>query len=117
MDEIPIIEPGQSIALISEMTFHTTRKFRVRQEGVLHEAFLILYNGRYYAYRNQCRHAGTPLDWTPNQFFDETGDYLLCRTHGAIYQPDTGECAGGPCAGKRLHPIDVAVESGRIILK
>ena len=24
---------------------------------------------------------------------------LLCATHGAAYQPDTGECAGGPCRG------------------
>ena len=27
------------------------------------------------------------------------GQWLLCATHGAVYKPDTGECAGGPCRG------------------
>jgi nitrite reductase/ring-hydroxylating ferredoxin subunit len=39
------------------------------------------------------------LDWQPNRFFDETGRWLLCGTHGAVYWPDSGECAGGPCRG------------------
>ena len=39
------------------------------------------------------------MDWQPNRFFDDTGRWLLCGTHGAVYQPDTGECAGGPCRG------------------
>ena len=33
------------------------------------------------------------MDWQPNRFFDDTGRWLLCATHGAVYQPDTGECA------------------------
>lgn len=116
MDELPLIEPGQHIALISEMTFERTKKFRVRQDGDVYEAFLILYNGRYHAYRNQCRHAGTPLDWTPNQFFDETGEHLLCRTHGALYEPETGRCVAGPCPGKSLVRVNVEVQAGRIVV-
>jgi nitrite reductase/ring-hydroxylating ferredoxin subunit len=39
------------------------------------------------------------LDWQPNRFFDESGQWLVCGTHGAVYRPDSGECAGGPCRG------------------
>jgi nitrite reductase/ring-hydroxylating ferredoxin subunit len=39
------------------------------------------------------------MDWQPNQVFDATGRWLLCATHGALYRPDTGACAGGPCRG------------------
>ena len=38
------------------------------------------------------------MDWQPDRFFDDTGRWLLCGTHGAVYQPDTGECAAGPAA-------------------
>jgi len=39
------------------------------------------------------------MDWQPNRFFDDTGRWLLCGTHGAVYRPDSGECGGGPCRG------------------
>jgi nitrite reductase/ring-hydroxylating ferredoxin subunit len=39
------------------------------------------------------------MDFQPDQFFDASGRWLLCATHGAEYAPDTGECAGGPCRG------------------
>ena len=39
------------------------------------------------------------MDYQANRFFDSSGLYLMCATHGAIYRPQTGECAGGPCRG------------------
>jgi hypothetical protein len=35
----------------------------------------------------------------PNEFFNEEGRFLVCGTHGSLYQPDIGRCAGGPCGG------------------
>ncbi|NJM43938.1 MAG: Rieske 2Fe-2S domain-containing protein, partial [Brachymonas sp.] len=46
-----------------------------------------------------CTHVAMEMDWQPGQFFDDTGAWLLCSTHGAAYKPDTGECGGGPCRG------------------
>jgi len=42
-----------------------------------------------------------PWKWitSPTGFFDSTGQYLMCSTHGAMYRPQTGECRGGPCRG------------------
>ena len=54
---------------------------------------------RSHAYLNRCAHVAMEMDWQPNRFFDDTGRWLLCGTHGAVYQPDTGACAGGPCRG------------------
>ena len=54
---------------------------------------------RSHAYLNRCAHVAMELDWQPDRFFDDSGRWLLCATHGAVYQPDTGECAGGPCRG------------------
>jgi hypothetical protein len=43
--------------------------------------------------------------------FDTTGQFLICATHGALYQPDSGACAGGPCHGG-LIPITLSEQGG-----
>jgi nitrite reductase/ring-hydroxylating ferredoxin subunit len=73
--------------------------FDVIFAGQACRAFAIRYQGQVHAYLNRCSHVAMELDWQPNHFFDDTGRWLLCGTHGAVYQPDTGFCAGGPCRG------------------
>jgi nitrite reductase/ring-hydroxylating ferredoxin subunit len=63
--------------------------------GVIVEGFVVNFGGRYYAYINYCIHAGTPLDWWPNEFFNNDRQFLTCGTHGSLYDPNTGKCAGG----------------------
>jgi len=72
------------------------------QEG----GFAICIKGKIYAYRNHCPHVGSPLDWVPNQFFSDDGETLLCHTHGALFDPATGDCISGPCP-RGLYPIPI----------
>ena len=67
--------------------------------GQTGRAFAIRFKGQVYAYLNRCTHVAMEMDYQPDQFFDDTGRWLLCATHGAAYKPDTGACAGGPCRG------------------
>ncbi len=62
-------------------------------------AFAVRFEGRAHAYLNRCTHVAMEMDWQPNRFFDDTGCWLLCATHGAVYAPDTGACVGGPGCG------------------
>jgi nitrite reductase/ring-hydroxylating ferredoxin subunit len=73
--------------------------FDVVYGGQTCRAFAIRYEGRPHAYLNRCAHIAMEMDYQPNRFFDDTGRWLLCATHGAAYRPDTGACAGGPCRG------------------
>ncbi len=73
--------------------------FDVLFAGQSCRAFAIRYQGAAHAYLNRCAHVAMEMDWQPNRFFDDSGRWLLCATHGAVYQPDSGECAGGPCRG------------------
>jgi nitrite reductase/ring-hydroxylating ferredoxin subunit len=61
--------------------------------------FAIRFEGTVYGYLNQCAHVPMEMDYQANRFFDSTGQYLICATHGAMYRPQTGECRGGPCRG------------------
>jgi nitrite reductase/ring-hydroxylating ferredoxin subunit len=69
--------------------------------------FFVRYGGAAYGYLNRCAHVPMELDWSEGQFFESTGLYLMCATHGAIYEPDTGKCVGGPCRGARLKRVAV----------
>ena len=54
------------------------------------------------------------MDWVENQFFSEDNRYLICANHGAIYEPKTGECYGGPCFGAVLQRIPLEVNGGAV---
>ncbi len=73
--------------------------FDVNYAGQTCRAFAIRYEGQAHAYLNRCSHVAMELDWQPNRVFDDSGQWLLCASHGAAYQPATGECSGGPCRG------------------
>ncbi|QCB44712.1 Rieske 2Fe-2S domain-containing protein [Hydrogenophaga sp. PAMC20947] len=71
--------------------------FDVVYSGQTCRAFAVRFEEEVHAYLNRCAHVAMEMDWQPNRFFDDTGRWLLCATHGAVYQPDTGVCRGGPC--------------------
>jgi nitrite reductase/ring-hydroxylating ferredoxin subunit len=77
-------------------------------------AFVVRYGQQPRGYLNRCAHLPMELDWTQGEFFESSGLYLMCATHGALYEPDTGKCAGGPCRGGRLHTIQVVERDNQI---
>lgn len=90
------------------------QRFEVLQGGTPAPAFAIRYNGRAFAFLNRCAHQSVELDWEQGQFFDCTRLYLICATHGAIYEPDSGRCIAGPCKGAKLTAIAVEEHDGSI---
>jgi nitrite reductase/ring-hydroxylating ferredoxin subunit len=120
-DEPPLIEPGGVIASVDELKAHPTKKFRlVIDQGYgpkPAEALLVRFGDEVHAFLNVCPHVGTPLDWMPNEFFDAEGRRLLCRTHGALFDPLNGVCLGGPCAGRGLTELAIVIDGeGRLRL-
>lgn len=89
-------------------------RFPVTAAGEDRTGFVVRYNGRAYAYLNQCAHVPIELDWTEGEFFESSGLYLMCSTHGAIYSPESGRCEGGPCRGGRLRPIMVSERDNQV---
>ena len=77
----------------------TAVAFEVVYERRACRAFAIRFRDQTYAYLNRCAHVPMEMDYQPNQFFDHTGQWLICATHGAVYQPQTGACRSGPCRG------------------
>jgi len=82
-------------------------RFPVTAFGDDATGFVVRHGGVAYAYLNRCAHVPIELDWTQGEFFESSKLYIMCSTHGALYVPDSGHCAGGPCRGGRLRPIKV----------
>ena len=80
------------------------------------KGFVVRHDGCPRAYVNRCPHLGVELDCQPGQFFEETGLYLVCSTHGAIFEPGSGLCVAGPCRGARLQAIAVSEHEGGILI-
>ncbi len=81
--------------------------------------FAVRHRGRLYLYRNSCPHTGVSLNWLPNQFLTEQGDFLQCSLHGALFRIEDGFCVRGPCLGRSLQPVSLpaapaADDSGRL---
>lgn len=91
-------------------------RFDLPELGERITGFVVRFEGKVHAYVNQCAHIPVELDWNEGDFFNITKDYLICATHGAHYQPDSGYCVMGPCKGQRLQAIHVFEEDQQVII-
>lgn len=91
-------------------------RFVTRRDGAEQAAFVVRYDGAARAYLNRCQHVPVELDWMEGEFFDHSGLYLVCSTHGAAYLPDSGFCVAGPCKGRRLVALTVQEVDGQVWL-
>jgi len=107
---------GRVIARAEELAPGTVKKFWLICDSYRVNCFLVNYRGSFYAYVNSCRHLITPLDFVRYQFFTEDGRHLVCLTHGALYEPETGMCVDGPCQGLSLYALPVTVERGDVVV-
>ena len=85
--------------------------FDVVHGGQTCRGFAVRFENRVYVYLNRCAHVAMEMDFQPNRFFDDSGRFIICATHGALYSPDTGKCQGGPGRGG-LIPIEVSEQDG-----
>jgi len=110
------MNPANAIALCNSQQLQDGADavpFDVNYRGQTCRAFAVRFEGLAHAYLNRCTHVAMELDWQPNRFFDDSGQWLLCASHGAAYRPDTGACGGGPCQGG-LVKISLS-ESGGVV--
>lgn len=102
------------VARVGEIVPGRSKKFLLPcEEGEL-EAFVVNHEGTLHAYVNRCCHVPMTMDWIDNQFFTEDGRYIQCATHGACYEPDSGECVAGPPVGQCLTRVPLTVRDGEV---
>ncbi|MAS00416.1 MAG: Rieske (2Fe-2S) protein [Nitrosomonadales bacterium] len=94
----------------------STVKFSFLENGQDQAGFIVFFKNKYYAYKNKCQHLEVELDWDNNEFFEDEDKFIVCATHGALYEPSTGKCIFGPCQGKYLEILNLKVLPDQLII-
>tara|TARA_B100000767_G_scaffold264728_1_gene279981 strand:+ start:761 stop:1099 length:339 start_codon:yes stop_codon:yes gene_type:complete len=94
----------------------STVKFKFLEGGKEYPGFIALFDKKYYAYKNKCQHLPVEIDWDNNEFFEEEEKFIVCATHGALYDPTTGKCLMGPCVGKSLEILSIQIKADELII-
>lgn len=90
-------------------------RFALAEGAAEDKAFAIRHAGTVHAFANSCPHLGSELDWQPGEFFEDGGVYLICSTHGAMFEPASGRCIAGPCRGAYLLPVRIEEVEGQVL--
>lgn len=92
------------------------REFSIGDGDWPFKGFVVRKGERIFAYQNYCMHVGHPLNWKPDGFLTKDGSQIICSSHGAVYEIESGNCVGGPCPGKVLRAVDVEVREGQVFV-
>lgn len=98
---------------IKDLDHASAREFKHDGRSV----FVLNWQGEYFAYLNHCPHAGWPLNFLPDGFFNADKTLLQCSNHMAMFRPETGECISGPCGGSYLTPIPLTLMETTICIE
>ena len=109
---------AHTICRFSELPDPGSRAFSVGEGDWPLRGFLIRKGDEVFAYVNRCPHAGHPLNWEPpDDFLTQEKTLIMCRSHGALFEMNTGRCVAGPCAGKSLLALRARVENDCVVLE
>ena len=93
------------------------REFAIGDGDWPFRGFVVRKGRDVYAYQNVCVHVGHPLNWSPDRFLTKDRDAIICASHGATYEIETGYCYAGPGSGRTLRKVDVRVEKGTVYVR
>lgn len=103
-----------AIGRVDELGDPDCREFSIGEGDWPFRGFVVRKGDSVYAYQNFCVHVGHPLNWSPNRFLTKDGNAIICASHGATYEIESGYCYAGPGSGRSLRKVDVDVRDGVI---
>lgn len=68
------------------------------------------------AWLNVCPHQGRSLNYAPDRFLVDPTGKLICAAHGAVFEPEHGQCVSGPCRGDQLTAVPIEERDGKLFL-
>jgi len=106
-----------AVGPLSDIPDPGCREFSIGSGDWPFKGFVVRRRENVYAYQNFCMHVGHPLNWKPDSFLTKDGKRIICSSHGALYEIDSGLCVAGPCPGKKLRSVEVAVRDGQVFVR
>ncbi len=104
-----------AVCMIEELSDPGARGFSPPGARFADDYFVVRRGNELSCFSNACAHMAQPLNWAPDRFLSRDGALILCPAHGAIYDPLSGACRGGPCNGQGLMRWPVTLRDGVIM--
>lgn len=105
---------GVRLCRLDDISDPGARGFVLQIGDARFHGFVVRRGEAVWGYVDRCPHMGFPLVQTLDAYLTPDAQLLQCAWHGALYEPETGQCVGGPCVGAALTPWRVAVVDGDI---
>lgn len=106
-----------TVGRLDELDDPGCREFEIGEGDWPFRGFVVRQGDAVYAYENYCMHVGHPLNFKPDSFLTRDLSKIICASHGALYEIESGLCVAGPCPGKSLRPVSVDVIDGFIVVE
>lgn len=95
---------------VGELGHGQSTRFVFKRGKLPEEGFVLRWGEALYAFANSCPHWSVDLDYGTGEFYDVSLDRIVCRTHGALFHPQTGFCEWGPCTGHSLERFELQTD-------
>jgi nitrite reductase/ring-hydroxylating ferredoxin subunit len=105
------------IARVADIGDPGSREFLVVGGDSSMRGFLVRKGDQVFAYVNRCPHTGSPLNRSPDGFLGSNNQLIMCRSHGAMFEIESGICVAGICSGQSLQKLPIHARDGVISLK
>lgn len=106
--------PGVRLGPLELVADRSARNFVLRMKAGRFHGFVVRRGDEVRGYVDRCPHAGLPLAQALDQYLTPGGEHIACAWHGALFEPLTGACVAGPCAGRGLTSWPLTVVEGQI---
>lgn len=107
----------ERIVSVDVVPEETTFLFTVRETATdeRKEGILVRSNGSVTGWLNYCQHF-THVRLDKGSGAGLRDNEIVCASHGAMFDADSGQCTFGPCEGAYLTELDVTTEDGVVYL-
>lgn len=110
------IDLERVVCRLADLAEHGARAFSVGGGDWPMRGFVVRTGDGVRGYVNRCPHAGHPLNFLPHRFLTPDHTLILCASHGALFDKESGLCLAGPCPGQTLSPIPLVVVGDLVVL-
>jgi nitrite reductase/ring-hydroxylating ferredoxin subunit len=106
--------PTRPLCRLADLDDPGAKGMTVEQDGKALAVFVVRVGDRVFGYVNSCPHVGVPLDWDSGRFLDLERGHILCSSHFALFDMESGFCLRGPCQGGWLKAYPIVVHDGLV---
>lgn len=107
----------QPVCRLDDLADPGAREFFLGEGDWPFRGFVVQLDGRVHAYANVCPHKNFPLNQADDDFLVPGQRLIRCAAHNALFDPESGLCLVGPCAGRKLQSLECRVAGGEVLVR